>query len=106
VPLSYFTQQYVTNDVGPPAQFIINPFGRPDGTAPPDGWPKKLSVFLKPSDSWMMTDCDVQLMNDLGYSGSTYINYIPKFPVHGSKTPALRNYLYYDFSVRSRKTPL
>jgi len=106
VPVSYFTQQFVTNDPGPPAQYVINPFGRPDGTAPPDGWPKKLSAFLKPSDSWIITDCDVQLMNDMGYSSSTYIDYIPKFPVHGSKTPALRNCLYYDFSVRSRKTPL
>ena len=104
VPVSYFTQQLVTNDIGPPAQYVINPFGRP-GTSPPDGWPKKLSVFLKPSDSWIITDCDVQLMNDMGYSSSTYIDYIPTLPVHGSKSPALRNYLYYDFSVRSRKTP-
>jgi hypothetical protein len=54
----------------------------------------------------MITDCDVQLMNSMGITVADYIDYIPKLPVHGPKTPALRNYLYYDLSVRSRKTPL
>jgi prepilin-type N-terminal cleavage/methylation domain-containing protein len=105
VPVSYFTQQNVTNNPGPPAEYITNPFGRPDGTAPPVGWPKRLTAFLKPADSWIMTDCDVQLMNGMGYTDSTYIEYIPKVPVHGTRNPALRNYLFYDFSVRARKTP-
>jgi prepilin-type N-terminal cleavage/methylation domain-containing protein len=74
VPLSYFTQQYVTNDPGPPAQYVVNPFGRPDGTPPPDGWPKKMPVFLRPSDSWMITDCDVQLMNSMGITVADYID--------------------------------
>ena len=105
VPVSYFTQQYVTNTPGSLTDFIVNPFGRPDGTSAPLGWPKKLSAFRQPSESWIMTDCDVQLMTGMGYTDSTYINHIPKEPVHGTKKPALRNYLFYDFSVRSRKTP-
>jgi prepilin-type N-terminal cleavage/methylation domain-containing protein len=107
VPISYFSQQYVTNDPGPPPNYVTNPFGRPDSSLPLDErGTKKIITIRKPADSWMMTDCDVQLMNALGYTSSTYLNYVPTLPVHGTKAPALRNYLYYDFSVRSRKTPL
>ncbi len=105
VPVSYFTQQYVTNSPGPPPDYVVNPFGRPDGVGYPVSWPKRLSAFRYPSESWVMTDCDVQLMKGMGYTDADYINYIPTEPVHGTKKPALRNYLYYDFSVRARKTP-
>lgn len=105
VPISYFTQQYITNNPGPPADYIVNPFGRPDGTGAPAGWPKKITSILRPSETWMMTDCDVQLMTNRGYTDSSYMRYIPQQPVHGSKKPALRNQLFYDFSVRAVKTP-
>ena len=40
-----------------------------------------------------------------GITSATYMDYIPKQPVHGNKTPALRQYLFYDWSVRSMRTP-
>ncbi len=52
-----------------------------------------------------MTDCDQQLMDWLQYT-STYHDYVPVLPVHGSKKPALRNCLYFDFHVGTRKTAL
>jgi len=105
VPISYFSQSTVTNEPGPPADYVLYPFGRPDGTAPPVGTPKKSWSIRHPSDSWAMTDCDLQLLTGLGISDATYIAYIAKLPVHGSVRPALRNYMFYDWSVRSGKTP-
>lgn len=51
-----------------------------------------------------MTDCDRQLMLSLGIRSATYMDYIAVAPVHGGPTPAIRQYLYYDWSVRSRET--
>jgi hypothetical protein len=81
---------------------IVFPFGRPDNPFAPNK--KKLSIS-KPSESWAMTDCDQQLLTSSGIYSATYQNYVPLVPVHGSKIPALRQYLYYDWSVRSLKTP-
>jgi prepilin-type N-terminal cleavage/methylation domain-containing protein len=104
-PISYFSSEYVTNDPGPPADFIHYPFGRPDGTGPPLGLPKKVTAIKNPSDAWVMTDCDFQLLAGLGIGNSaTYSTYIAREPVHGSKIPALRNYMFFDWSVRPRKT--
>lgn len=105
VPISYFSQAVITNDPGPPPDLLVNPFGRPDTTPVPAGAPKKLSSIRRPSDTWTMTDADVQLLTGMGITSATYLEYIPKEPVHGSKRPALRNYMYYDASVNSRRTP-
>lgn len=102
VPVSYLSQEYVTNDPGVGLDVIHYPFGRP----PSGGLAKsaKLTRITKPAESWVMTDCDRQLMDWMGYS-STYYNYVALLPVHGATMPALRNCLYYDFHVATRKTP-
>jgi len=102
VPISYFSLSSVTNDPPTGRDVVLYPFGRPES---PYSAPKKHSVLRQPSTSWAMTDCDLQLLSALGITSATYINYIAKEPVHGAKSPALRNYLYYDWSVRSSKTP-
>lgn len=101
VPVSYFSQSTVTNDPPTGADVVTFPFGRPEN---PFAANKKKLAIRKPSDSWAMTDCDEQLLASLGISGATYQGYVPKEPVHGNKVPALRQYLYYDWSVRSVKT--
>ena len=102
VPISYFSLSTVTNDPPTGADRVQYPFGRPSS---PYAEPKKHSTLRVPSLSWAMTDCDEQLLISFGITSSTYQNYVPKEPVHGLKTPALRNYLYYDWSVRSGRTP-
>jgi prepilin-type N-terminal cleavage/methylation domain-containing protein len=107
VPISYFSQSAITNELGPPADILQFPFGRPDTTvALPLRIPKKITNIKHPSDEWALTDCDLQLLTAQGITSATYMNYIAKEPVHGSKRPALRNYMYFDWSVRARKTPL
>jgi len=101
VPISYFSLSTVTNDPPTGKDVLLYPFGRPDN---PIASPKKHSAIRQPSTSWAMTDCDLQLLLDLGITSSTYQNYVPLQPVHGNKAPALRNYLFYDWSVRSVKT--
>jgi prepilin-type N-terminal cleavage/methylation domain-containing protein len=102
VPVCYFSQASFTND--PPDILLVYPFGRPDGTSAPLGAPKKHGSIRNPADTWGITDCDYQLMTNLGISSATYMDYVAREPSHGSKKPALRNYLYFDWSVRSRKT--
>jgi prepilin-type processing-associated H-X9-DG protein len=53
-----------------------------------------------------MTDCDLQLLTSLGVTTATFRDYIALTPVHSGKRPALRNYLYFDWHVGARKTPL
>jgi prepilin-type N-terminal cleavage/methylation domain-containing protein len=101
VPISYLTQEWVTNDPGVGRDLIHYPFGRPpSGTA---ALAAKLTMIKQPSDTWAMTDCDQQLMDWLQYT-STYHDYVPLLPVHGSKKPALRNCLFFDFHIGTRKT--
>lgn len=102
VPISYFSLSTITNEVGPPAQTITFPFGRPDN---PVAIPRRATEIRKPSDTWAFTDCDKQLLTSLGITSATYLEYLPKEPVHGPKAPALRNYLYFDWHVASKKTP-
>jgi prepilin-type N-terminal cleavage/methylation domain-containing protein len=103
VPVSYFSLSTITNDPPFGLDVVQFPFGRPNN---PFAANKKATAIKKPADTWAMTDCDVQLMTSFGISSATYLDYIPKQPVHGSKKPASRQYLYYDWGVRSRKTPL
>ncbi len=102
VPVSYFSLSTITNDPPLGADVVQFPFGRPNNPFAPN---KKASAIRRPADTWAMTDCDVQLLTSFGITSATYFDYIPKEPVHGSKRPALRQYLYYDWSVRSMKTP-
>jgi hypothetical protein len=51
-----------------------------------------------------MTDCDQQLLTSLGITAATYQTYVPALPVHSAPTPASRQYLYFDWSVRSSKS--
>jgi prepilin-type N-terminal cleavage/methylation domain-containing protein len=102
VPISYFSPEWVTNDIGVGNDLIHYPFGRPNT---PFAQNQRILAFKHPSNDWAMTDCDKQLLTDLGYTGSTYYNYIAVEPVHGSKRPALRNCLYFDFHVGARRTP-
>jgi prepilin-type N-terminal cleavage/methylation domain-containing protein len=101
VPVSYFSLSVVTNDPPVGNDRVIYPFGRPDNPPAPT---KKASTIRNRSDSWAMTDCDQQLLLSLGITAATYQNYVPTQPVHGSKIPASRQYLYYDWSVRSART--
>jgi prepilin-type N-terminal cleavage/methylation domain-containing protein len=101
VPVSYFSQSMITNDPPFGNDVVDYPFGRPNT---PYAAPKRHTAILKPSDSWAMTDCDRQLLESLGITSATYQSYVAKDPVHGAKSPALRNYLYFDWSVRARKT--
>jgi prepilin-type N-terminal cleavage/methylation domain-containing protein len=102
VPVCYFSQSTITNDPNVAGAIIQFPFGRPDNPYAPT---KRVAAITRPSDAWAITDCDKQLLTSIGITSSTYLDYIVKEPVHGSKTPALRNYLYFDWSVRSAKTP-
>ena len=107
VPVSYFSLSRVTNDFPTGADVVEFPFGRPENPLSPNTpLPNKKSLAIKrPSESWAMTDCDVQLLNGYGITAATYMDYIPKQPVHGNKLPATRQYLFYDWSVRSLRTP-
>jgi prepilin-type N-terminal cleavage/methylation domain-containing protein len=102
VPISYFSLSSVTNDPPVGADRVLYPFGRPNT---PFALPQKVSAIRRPSESWAMTDCDVQLLVSFGITSATYQNFVPTLPVHSGPTPALRNYLYYDWSVRSARTP-
>ena len=102
VPISYFSLSRITNDFPIGADVIDFPFGRPNT---PAAMSKKQTAFKRPSDTWAMTDCDKQLMTGLGITQTTYLDYIAVEPVHGSKQPATRNYLYYDWHVGTMKTP-
>ena len=103
VPVSYFSLSVITNDPPYGNDTVVFPFGRPEN---PFALNKKYTTIRRPSDSWAMTDCDKQLLDSVGITSATYMDYIPLEPVHGKKKPALRQYLYFDFSVRSGITPL
>jgi prepilin-type N-terminal cleavage/methylation domain-containing protein len=114
VPVSYFTPVWVTNQNPFSGTLnasidIVYPFGRPEADAyTPAGADydpsKKLTRVLRPSVSWAMADVDNQILASLGITSASYQSYIPKYPVHSGKSPAYRNYLYFDSSVRTVKT--
>jgi len=106
VPVSYFSLSSVTNDPPTGADVVLYPFGRPETPYVERVKPKKHLAIRNPSDAWAMTDCDRQLLLSLNISGATYQSYVPAKPVHGSERPAARQYLYYDWSVRTMRTPL
>jgi prepilin-type N-terminal cleavage/methylation domain-containing protein len=101
VPVSYFSLSTVTNDPPVGNDVVLYPFGRPSN---PYALNKKASAIRNRSENWAMTDCDQQLLLSLGITAATYQDYVPALPVHSGKSPAVRQYLYYDWSVRSAKT--
>jgi prepilin-type N-terminal cleavage/methylation domain-containing protein len=101
VPVSYFSLSTVTNDPPTGTEVVVYPFGRPNT---PEAAPKKTNSIRNRSDSWAMTDCDQQLLVSYGITQASYQNYVPALPVHSGKAPATRQYLYYDWSVRSAKS--
>ena len=101
VPVSYFSQSTITNDIGIGNDRVLYPFGRPSNEY---AAPKKKTVIKAPSDSWAMTDCDDQLLRSMGITGASYQNYVPKLPVHSGPKPAARQYLNFDWSVRTLRT--
>jgi hypothetical protein len=116
VPVSYFSRSYIINRTGIDPNStspdytkgdIEFPFGRPNT---PFAEPTKLTRILRPSECWSMADADAELLLSLGYNplatppSITYAPFIPRYPAHSAKTPAYRNYLYYDTSVRTLKT--
>ncbi len=103
VPVSYFSQSTITNEVGPPASTITFPFGRPPGGGTDLMRSRKITELRKPAEQWAFTDCDKQFMDALKTT-STYYDMVPLLPVHGGPRPGLRNALYFDWSVRARKT--
>lgn len=113
VPISYFSLSVITNDPPIGSRLVWYPFGRPTvdarlNNSRPRGrqfeMTQKQTAIRRPSDSWAMTDCDGELMKSLGITSASYMEYIAPKPVHGGPTPATRQYLYYDWSVRSKKT--
>jgi prepilin-type N-terminal cleavage/methylation domain-containing protein len=102
VPVSYFSQSVITNDPPIGNDLVRYPFGRPNT---PYAAPQKHSNIRRPSDSWAMMDCDKQLLVSLGITAASYQNYVPVLPAHGGPKPALRQSLYYDWSVRSLRMP-
>jgi len=103
VHISYFSSSWVTNQVGNnitlnSAVDVQFPFGRPEN---PFANTKKTTTIRFPSSSWAMMDCDNQYLTAFTPPiTATYTDYIPKFPVHGPPSRTVRNYLFYDFSVR------
>ena len=113
VPVSYFSQSTILNDPPAGSDKVYYPLGRPERDPNLDLIRNPLRTFepnqkhmtiRRPSDSWIMADCDQQQLLSLGITMATYQTYVPALPVHGVAQPAARQYLFYDFSVRSVKT--
>ena len=98
VPVLYFSVESIYSDpFNTNANWLFDfPFGRPNGPLAPE---QKITSIPRASDQWAITDAD-----KLNNPGSTYYDWLPNLPVHGSITPALRQYLYFDWHVTSRKT--
>ena len=109
VPVLYFSPDTIYTD--PPANTTVDfyfPFGRPNGGSPPAPPPlangsqpmQKVSRIPRASEQWALTDADRQNVP----GGATYFGWLPYQPVHGSSNPSLRETLFFDFHVASRKT--
>jgi prepilin-type N-terminal cleavage/methylation domain-containing protein len=101
-PVSYIAAESVTNVITTPQimtpPYKTNyPFGRPSN---PATRVMRTTTILRPSDSWAITDADKISMPYV----STYAKYLPSGAVHG-RNPARRNQLFFDWSVRTVRTP-
>ena len=100
VPVLYFSASSIYSDPNNPtaANWLFDyPFGRPNGPFAPM---QKVTSIPRASDQWAITDADKLNVP----TGATYYGWLPDQPVHGSVKPALRQYLYFDFHVNSKKT--
>ena len=100
VPVLYFSASSIYSDPNNPtaANWLFDyPFGRPNGPFAPM---QKVTSIPRASDQWAITDADKLNVP----TGATYFGWLPDQPVHGSVKPALRQYLYFDFHVNSKKT--
>ena len=111
VPVLYFAKDSIYSDPpddSPGKLLFYFPFGRPNG-GPPAGPPPtlangmtpmaKVSSIPQPSSQWAIADADKTNVP----SGATYYAWLPNKPVHGTISPPLRNYLYFDWHVASSK---
>jgi prepilin-type N-terminal cleavage/methylation domain-containing protein/prepilin-type processing-associated H-X9-DG protein len=114
VPVNYVAPFWITNQTVTTVNTdsdLPYPFGRPEASpySPPNLTytpSQRTTKIRRPSESWSMVDCDYQMMtNGLQVTSSTYLDYIPQWPVHGGRKPGLRNYSYFDGSVRTVTTP-
>ena len=110
VPVLYFSPDSIHSDPDNPTTanlLFYYPFGRPNGGVPPPSLlangstpMAKITNIPRVSDQWAITDADKFNVP----TGATYYNWLPDKPVHGTIQPALRQYLYFDWHVRSKKT--
>jgi prepilin-type N-terminal cleavage/methylation domain-containing protein len=110
VPVLYFSPDSIYSDPNNPtaANLLFHyPFGRPEGGIdPPPALAngsrpmQRLTSIPRVSDQWAMTDADkLNVPTD-----ASYFAWLPDKPVHGIAKPALREYLYFDWHVKPKKT--
>lgn len=115
--ISYVGTTWVTNQItqnptlSVPKGDIKYAFGRPDHTVVSDGavmmggsWllpPAKITRIKRVSEAVAMRDADEKVPET---SGGSYTGWIPKLPAHSGPSPAYRNTLFFDGSVRTVKT--
>ena len=100
VPVLYFSPSSIYSDPDNPtaANHLFDyPFGRPNGPFAPM---QKVTSIPRASDQWAITDADKLNVP----TGATYYGWLPDQPVHGTVKPALRQYLFFDWHVKSKKT--
>ena len=100
VPVLYFSPSSIYSDPDNPtaANHLFDyPFGRPNGPFAPM---QKITSIPRASDQWAITDADKLNVP----TGATYYGWLPDQPVHGTVKPALRQYLFFDWHVKSKKT--
>ncbi len=97
----YFTNDFQAATAGGGAGRMTNAFGYPGASGGVPGGvdenSKKTTQFRKPSDNWAMVDVDQ--INTVASTTAGYGANLPKTKVHGS----VRNYLYFDWHVKSSK---
>ena len=100
VPVLYFSPSSIYSDPDNPtaANHLFDyPFGRPNGPFAPM---QKVTSIPRASDQWAITDADKLNVP----TGATYYGWLPDQPVHGTVKPALRQYLFFDWHVKPKKT--
>jgi prepilin-type N-terminal cleavage/methylation domain-containing protein len=100
VPVLYFSPSSIYSDPNNPTpanKLFDFPYGRPNSPYAPM---QKITNIPRVSDQWAMTDADKLNVP----TGASYLDWLPDKPVHGSVKPALREYLYFDWHVKPKKT--
>ena len=99
VPLLYFSPSTLYAEPDNPNTPVLCtfPFGRPNT---PYAKQQKITAISRAATQWALCDADKRNVP----TGATYYNWLPDWPVHGTIKPALRQYLYFDWHVNSKKT--